>query len=282
MPDEVIRLSPSIAKTLLQRSPLHAFDEHRLLGGNRKGATKVMDEGKLIENILCDLPADDLELLDFDNFMSKAAKEAKATALLAGKTPILMRSYMEASTSAEAMRPHLNAKGINLLDGLKQQRLEWQSQGGGFGGPGVACSGVPDILILDEAKRICICRDLKTTDNAHPRTLQRKAVDMGWDIQEAAYTEAINTLYPWTAGIVEFQFVVVERSTPFACTIAELSGEMREMGQRKWRRAVDTWGRCLATKRWPDYSPIPVRLEAIPWQLTQEAEQELDTQEAQP
>jgi hypothetical protein len=161
-------------------------------------------------------------------------------------------------------------------------RLEWNSQNPqapGMG-PGVACSGVPDQIILDEARGIAIIRDLKTTDNAHPGLLRRKAVDMGWDIQEAAYREAAMTMWPWTAGRLEFQFVVVEREAPYAVTVVELAGSLRELGETKWNRAVSTWGRCLATNRWPDYSNIPVRIEALPWQISQEVEAEMDSAQA--
>ena len=275
---EIPRLSPSIAKILLQRSPLHAWQAHRLLGGVKKAASKEMDEGRLIEAILFGMPLDDIQLLDFDSYRTTAAKDARDKALAEGLIPILAEQFNKYSLAADPMQKALAAKGIDLSAGQKQVRFEWQSlnpQAPGMG-KGVACSSVLDQLLLEEKAGKCLIRDLKTTDNAHPRNIQRKMMDMGYDIQEAAYREAVNEKYPWTAGRTEFEFVYVEREAPYAVTVAKLAGSMQEVGQRRWQRAVQTWGQCLNTRRWPDYSPVPVRIEVLPWQLTQEAEQELD------
>lgn len=283
MTAEIARLSPSIAKTLLNRSPLHAWAEHRLLGGKQRESSKEMDQGKLIEAILFGLPMDQFVSIDADSFRTKEARTMRDAAIVEGRVPVLAKDLDKAFEAVDPMKKALTDKGINVDEGENQVRFEWQSlnpQAPGLG-EGVACSGVLDKLILDEPHRRCIIRDLKTTDNAHPRMIARKMVDMGYDIQAAAYEEAVNTAHPWTAGVTEFQFIYIEREFPFAVTVVELAGSLREMGQRRWRRAVDTWGRCMATNRWPDYSTIPVRVEALPWQLTQEAEQELDIADAE-
>src|SRR6188474_2551048 len=49
---ELMRLSPSIAKVLLARSPLHAWDEHRLGGGAERESSDTMDVGKVCEKLL--------------------------------------------------------------------------------------------------------------------------------------------------------------------------------------------------------------------------------------
>lgn len=281
MVQEIARLSPSIAKILLQRSPIHAWQAHRLLGGTKKEASSQMDEGLLIEAILFDLGIDRITLIDADSFRTKEAQLQRDNALVLGQIPILRHKYDEAENAAEPMFKALKSKGIDLSLGEKQKRLEWQSLNPQCPDPskGVACSGVLDQLILDEKAGKAIIRDLKTTDNAHPRTIQRKMMDMGYDIQAAAYLEAVQAIYPQFAGRVEFEFVYIEREAPYAVTVARLAGSMQEVGQRRWTRAVNTWGQCLATNRWPDYSNIPIRIEALPWQLNQEAEQELDDQE---
>lgn len=278
---EVPRLSPSIAKILLQRSPIHAWQAHRLLGGTKKQASAEMDEGRLIEAILFDLGLDAITLIDADSFRTKEAQQARDKAILEGRIPVLQRKYEEAEEAAKPMFAALAKKGIDLSIGEKQKRLEWQSLNPQNPDPsrGVACSGVLDQLILDPKAGRAIIRDLKTTDNAHPRAIQRKMMDMGYDLQHEAYLEAVQTCYPDYAGRVEFEFIYIEREAPYAVTVARLAGSMQEVGQRRWTRAVNTWGQCLATNRWPDYSTIPVRIEALPWQLTQEAEQELDEQE---
>lgn len=283
MTTETPRLSPSIAKTLLNRSPLHAWAEHRLLGNKPREASAEMQEGRLLEALLYGLPMDAFTIIDADSFRTNDAKAQRDAAIAAGKIPVLRTKFDEADQASEPMRQAFAAKGIDLDAGKKQVRLEWNSirPGGQTSGEGVACSGVLDQLVLDEARGIAIIRDLKTTDNAHPKAIARKMVDMGYDVQAAAYEEAVAALYPWAAGRIEFQFVYVERGFPHAVTVAELAGSMQELGRTRWRRAVETWGRCLATNRWPDYSNIPVRLEALPWQINQDAEAELDAKEGE-
>ncbi len=275
---EIARLSPSIAKILLQRSPLHAWQAHRLLGGTKSKGTKEMDEGKLIESLLFDMPMENLVLIDADSFRTKDAQQQRDAAILAGNMPILAKDFEKYTNAAAPMGERLARKGIDLKAGQKQHRIEWQSlnpQAPGLAA-GVACSGVLDQLVLDEFHGHALIRDLKTCDNAKPQAIQRKFVDLGYHIQGAAYLEAVNSAYPWTAGRTEIEFVYVERDAPNAVTVVKLSGGMLELGQRQWRRAVDQWGLSMATNRWPDYTNIPVRLEALPWQLTQDAEQELD------
>jgi len=49
---EIPRLSPSIAKILLQKSPLHAWNAHRLLGGKGSKPSAAQIKGSAVDAIV--------------------------------------------------------------------------------------------------------------------------------------------------------------------------------------------------------------------------------------
>ena len=285
MPEkEIVRLSPSIAKVLLEKSPLHAWQAHRLLGGGKSKSSKAMDLGKLIEHSL-GLGADDLEdradivLVDAEDWRTKAAKEERDAAILAGKLPILKGDYLEAQYVATELLKVMEKKHISLV-GDKQVRLEWNSgQPGNPNAPGVPCSGVADLI--QQVNGEILITDLKTTDNASPKVINRKIVDFGYDVQGAAYIEALGVLHPEWAGRISFRLLFVEPFAPFAVTPVYFSGTMRELGERKWRRAVDAWGMAMASGKWHDYCQgrDSIIIDALPWQLDQDIKADLEAQD---
>ena len=53
-----------------------------------------------------------------------------------------------------------------------------------------------------------------------------------------------------------------------------LDGQFREMGERKWERAAQTWGACLRANTWPAYAERGRPLVASPpaYAVAREAE----------
>ncbi len=92
---------------------------------------------------------------------------------------------------------------------------------------------------------------------------------MGYEIQAHAYTTAIERVRPDLAGRVQFVILFCEASTG-VITPAVLAGTMRELGQMKWRRAVNTWAQCQASGIWPGYATKPIHIHAPQWALESE------------
>lgn len=279
---EIIRLSPTIAKVLLEKSPAHAWQAHRLLGGGVKKSSRAMDRGKLIEHVL-GLGSDpgegraDIVTFEASSWQTKAAKEFKEAALANNQTPILLEDWTEAEAMAPTIKAKLAAKGISL-EGETQVRLEWDSKDpDNPASKGVPCSGVLDLL--QESHGELIVSDLKVCSDASPKFLQRQVVNMGWDLQAAAYIEALTTLRPDYAGRITFRLLAVEPFAPFAVSPIEFSGSLRELGARKWTRAVMQWGLCMAVNKFPDYSSGIVRLEPTNWQIDQDMAADLAEQD---
>jgi hypothetical protein len=74
---------------------------------------------------------------------------------------------------------------------------------------------------------------------------------------------------------------VYEENAPYVATVGRPDGIMRELGMKKWKRAVATWTECLSSGKWPGYAQAPVRLEAPAWAVSQQmaAEMEDDSDE---
>lgn len=260
----VVRLHQSIAHVLISRSPLHAWQRHKMLGAEPDEATDAKDRGSILDGMLLGGgPA--IAVIDAENFRTKAAQDERDAARAAGAIPVLARKHEELSAIAEALRSQLARKKLYPFSGESKRRIEWTDPE--FG---VACAGE-----LDHVKGATIL-DLKMTRDASPDAIAIAMVRYGYDIQHAAYTQALATVEPALAGRVKMLFVFAEYDPPYAVTVAEPSGTMRSLGHFKWARACRIWGECLASGIWPGYSDDVVQIEAKPWQLTEAMEEEGD------
>jgi hypothetical protein len=114
--------------------------------------------------------------------------------------------------------------------------------------------------------------DLKTIHSAHPDDCTRSAINYGYDVQQAAYTQGAERLWPAYAGRIEYVLLFAETEPPYGVTVAHLDALMVQRGQRRWQEAIATWSRCLASDIWPSYSREPVTLWSPTWLLTKESE----------
>jgi hypothetical protein len=52
--------------------------------------------------------------------------------------------------------------------------------------------------------------------------------------------------------------------------VCEPDGIFRELGERRWIRAVTEWARCTAENRWPSYGTTVNPITAPTWALARE------------
>ena len=263
MEGEIPRLSPSIAG-LVNECPLKAWTKHRLLGGVQSDSTAAMDEGKLFERLVTGHGINDLAVLDYDDWRIKAAQEARRDAIAAGLIPVKAKDINGALQAAQIIRAKMEAHIGQSFDAVDHQvRFEWESDG-------CACSGVLDCLIVEE-NRVRIF-DLKKTQSANPKDLERSITRYGYHIQQAAYIEAVEFFYPHLVGRVSFEFLFYETSEPYCVTPARLDGGLRMLGQSRWDAAKARWRDCIMNDSWPEYSAANLQdgavvLSAKPWDL---------------
>lgn len=252
-------LSRSIAKTLLAKTPRHAWYEHPRLNPNYVNVQKkIFDIANAMESLFIDGDAN-IERVEGDNWKKKATQEARDAAYAAGKTPLLPHEYEQAREAVDAARPqldvHAEAAGA-FTDGTPQQTLIWHED-------------TPWGLISCRARldwkpnKGMVFDDYKTTGDANPDVWQRRAFETGCDLQAVFYTRGIRRVL----GISnpKFRFIVQETKPPYALSVVELTPGALAMAEAKIHRAIEIWARCLKENSWPGYPSRTCYIEAPPW-----------------
>lgn len=228
--------SQSAAKVVLARSPGHAR------AGMKKKPTKAMEGGDIVHRLLLG-KGKEFQVLQFGNYQTKAAQAARDKARADGLVPVLAHEMENYATAAEAIRVQLADRGI-VLDGLSEQAITWTEK---TRHGDVLCKGMLDHVWPDAG----IIIDIKTTADASQAAIERTAENLNYGIQSAAYERALVQLNPDLAGRVAFSFVFCEIAEPYAVNVTEPDGPFRELGLRRWLRALNIWAECKALDRWP-------------------------------
>lgn len=255
-------LSQSIATTIVTRTPRHAWLQHPALGATDKAPTKEMDTGTAAHALVLG-KGSKLRIVEANDWRTNAAKEAREEARAAGEVPVLAAQHNEIVVMAGEIRSQLAALGIDLC-GDSEAGIEWEEQSALFGP--VRCRGMMDHLIEDAGK----IYDLKIVHDASNAAIERSAIRYGYDIQRSAYVRALEQLRPDLAGRVDFVFLFCEAEYPHLVNPVRGDGAFRELGDRRWQRAVNEWACCLSTNTWPGYGAGINQLTAPAWAVMRE------------
>jgi PDDEXK-like domain of unknown function (DUF3799) len=250
-------LSASIAKLLCDRSPLHAWTAHPRLNPDYEDThERKFDIGTCAHSLLLE-GGEDVEILDFDNYLTKAAKEARDEARAFGRTPVLRREWDEVQRMCDTARRQLARFNVHpplLTDGKPEQTLVWQDV------RGVICRARVDWLRDD----LAAIDDLKTTSaSANPESWPRRMLDMGGDIQTAFYMRGVRAL---TGLTPEWRFIVAETYPPYAVSVVAPGPASLTLAERKVEWAINKWADCLAADRWPSYPTQVCYADSPPWE----------------
>jgi|VirMetMinimDraft_7_1064189.scaffolds.fasta_scaffold00089_33 exodeoxyribonuclease VIII len=136
-----------------------------------------------------------------------------------------------------------------------------------------------------ETGMLCRCRpdafnaaagvilDLKTTTDGGRDAFGRAAANFGYHVQEAFYSDVWHAAgriahvggKPLHARVDAFIFVVIEKTAPFLVSCYELAPSAVDEGRETYKRALDTYARCVAADEWPGYPEDPEPLDIPPW-----------------
>lgn len=271
-------LHQSMAKVLVSLSPLHAW--HKAFRQEPEEFNDARMFGQVCHEVL--LGGNSIVVVDADDWRTKDAKGIRDAALEDGKLPVLRRRHDEATKLQSVVTEALERHGLPF-SGANEVTAIWN-----WSRKGLWCQGRIDHLIIPpprQTKKKGFIYDFKfTTQAVTKRTCENHFIEMGYDIQHAAYQEAIETIYPRLAGRVEMIFVFVEIDEPNAVRIMPLAGSMKTSGLSRWAKARRIWRQCLekygTEKPWPAYSDDGERAECPAWALNAQMEQEQADQEA--
>lgn len=257
-------LSSSIAKMLVSQSAAHAWCAHPRGANHRKDPTAAMLNGTLIDSLLCGGDTEIVELPEElpdskgkmvptrDKFLLDSAKKWRDDHAAAGRLPVSRDDYRYAKTAVEHIRENLFIRHKLELNGESQVSGLWQSEGG------VWCRMRMDHWKAHEG----LILDVKTADDANPRALGNRCFAFGYDIQDAAYREGVETLIPDLAGRARMLFVFCETTPPFETVVEPMAGTMRAVGASRWKAAVRKWGECVKSGKFPGYETEGTGIEA--------------------
>jgi hypothetical protein len=291
--------SASLAKVLITKSAAHAWDVHQRrleqIEAEDESDEDVTDEKrKRLENgtiqhaLLLGKGGERIKIIPKELLSSNgaygtaAAKAARDGARAAGMIPVKEHEVEIHERVADAIRQRIAGAG-HVLDGTSEHAIAWtESTPSGD----VECRAMLDHVVMwgvdghpfdGETAPGAIIYDLKIVGDAHPDRCERTAENLGYAIQAAAYTRALTALHPKLGGRIDFRFLFVESKRPYALWDPSLAGAFREIGERRWLRAVNAWAEGLATGRWPDYrTPDRVEITAPIWTLRAEGYQPED------
>lgn len=259
-PGDTPTLNSTTARTLLLRTPAHAYAEHPRLGGERKESTAAMSMGTAVHQLL--LRDDRVDVLDFPDWRTKAAQEAKQVSLEQGRVPMLTKDWAKAQAIADRVRQQirgLNARPLPFTAGTPEHALRFQDNG-------AECRALIDWLRDDRSS----IDDLKVTGlTADPARWSRKLFNDGYDIQAAFYIRAVEAAYGKTPA---FRWLVVETNPPYPVSIITLSEQAMFAARVKVDAAISMWNTCMATDSWPAYSPDVYVAEVPGWMKDQAAD----------
>jgi hypothetical protein len=260
-------LSHSIAHILVSESPRHAWLAHPRLGGQGKqrAATKAMDEGAILHALLLGKGAQ-FEMAMHDSWRTKQSQADKAAILEAGKIPILSQHFESLLKAATRVAENAAAQGfpLGVADSESEVSIEFTER---VGDHDVLCR-----CRMDQIRADHVIYDVKSCRSANPRDIQRTIVQYGMDIQHVAYTRAYEQLVPDALGRADFVFLFCETEPPYEVVPARLDGIFKEIGTRRWDRALRQWRQLLldGSWPWPGYSDGAVTLIPPSFVISQE------------
>lgn len=250
-------LSSSCAKTVINRTLMHAWHEHpRSPNANPFKPSKAMEIGKAVHAAV--FGGASLFIIDASDYKTKAAQQQRDAATASGLIPILQKDLPR----IEQMAAIAKLRFDELYDGsYHAERVAiWQCPRSGGWRRG---------MLDTSAKAAPIIVDFKTTEaDVDDESCIRRIFDQGLHIQAAAYEEAMSVLAPEWAGRVRFLFQWQEQSAPFALSRPiEMSEAAMTLGREQWAIAGALWDKAVKTQKFPGYGFTPAEATPPPWEL---------------
>lgn len=259
-------LTQSVAKILLESSPLHAKLAHPRLAPPAEGDddTEKYDKAKAIGNAAHKLMLGRGKMIavaDFADWRSKEAKTLRESAIAGGCEPILKKHHETAERMVLAARGQLAQ-----IEGCERAFREGDAE--------VVVASCEDGFwlrsmidwITPDLREIV---DYKTTGmSASPYATGKMMASAGWHVQAAMHERILDAIDPQNAGRRRFLYVCQENEAPFALTVNEIGEAALTIGRKQIDYAVSVWRHYLKTDEWPAYPLRIIRPELPSWHET--------------
>ena len=258
-------LSYSGAKKLLPPSCPAKFKYER---EHPPQPSQAMELGSAAHKLVLGVGAD-IVVMDYEDWRTKAAREAREGARALGKVPLLPAEYAEAQAIAAAVHAHPVVQHFNLFNpeyGAAERSLFWQDAETGVW----LRSRLDWLPFPGRSGHRFIVGDLKTTASADRGSIAKSVANFRYFMQAPFYVDGVRALdYGQDPA---FLFVFVETAPPYLVTVAQLDDDAMDAGRALNRKAIERYRDCMESGVWPGYSDFPTDIELIslpPWTLRQ-------------
>lgn len=253
--------SRSIVKTLVERTPRHAFISHPRLDPNfeRDDSDPKFDLGTAVHTAML-TRGKKIVIGDFKDYRTDAAKAWRDQARAAGLTPILAEQAGRVTEMCAAITEQLPDHGLEHLFQQEHGRAEvmaaWVDPVGGW-----------SRMLIDWLGKDLTITDLKTTEvqGFDPDTLGRHMDNMGYEFQHAFYERGLEWLVPHMAGRVKFRFLFCEVKPPYAIMPVMLPADALAKGRDLVALGMQRWAQHKASGIWPRYTGGDMIVNYPPW-----------------
>ena len=194
-----------------------------------------------------------IEVIDYPDWRTKAAKEAKEAAYAAGRIPLLPADAQRVDEMAEALLANPIARAL-LEQGTPEVSAFWTDER-----TGIECRCRWDLQPPEGVRAWC---DYKTSASADPKAFGASAARYGYDFQAAWYLWGAREL--GLAGRnAAFVFLVQEKEAPYLVSTVQLDAQAMRIGEEKCRAALALYAQCIETDTWPGY-PVEIVQVGLP------------------
>ena len=253
-------LSASVARTLVERSPLHAWMKHpRLSNQIVEQPPSKMALGTAAHSVILQGDWSGIGFIAGDNYRTKVSKELRDKIIEIGGTPLLEKDR----STVEAMVAEFERAGIDRRGMETERTLVWQDKATESATP-IWCRARVDLL----GDRLIL--DLKTT--AVPATPERWGRTLLWDyaMQCGFYRRGYRALKGGKPPA--FRFLVQETTPPYSVAQFAFDEAGRDYADYLAEQAVWTWGECLKSQTWTSY-PAGVNVIEAPYWVREKLEE---------
>ena len=246
-------LSASVARTLIERSPLHAWMQHPKLGNQQEERpADRMSLGTAAHSVILQGSWDPINFIDADSFRTKAAREERDRIIEDGRIPMLDKDR----GTIDAMAHEFARLGIDLREFETERTMIWQDKATELSPP-IWCRSRVDLLGDG------LILDLKTT--SVPATPERWGRTLLWDYatQFGFYRRGYKALKG--GKLPAFRFIVQETTPPYSVAQFTFDEAGRAYADYLAEQAVWKWGECIKAQTWPSYESGVNIMEAPYW-----------------
>jgi hypothetical protein len=238
-------LTQSLVKILIERSPRHAWEAHPRLNPQFEYESDTkFDLGNIAHRLILGR-GKEIEVINFADWRSKAAQEAREAAADEGKIAVLQHQFTQAVEMVEAAKSQLKRhEDSDAFEGGRSEvMICWEENGIWFRS-----------LIDHVSDDLRVISDYKTSGmSMAPHLLGIRAEAAGWHIQAAFIARGLDAIDPAGAGRRVYRFIGQETIKPHALTVMHMNNYWQTMGEKKVEAGIALWTPAVKHNYWRDY-----------------------------